>query len=169
MDGLLDGLLKRVGLRPAVNPWPEVSPAPPAAPTPDEVIAGLERRVMLGDAEVVVRPLVWEDYERVSRDIGGFVQRIVTEHPEVDLQNLQAHVSTILPLLLTQVGLRLFAALVGAEEELLRKHMTLAVALRLFVAVLEVNELPDIRKNAERALQMVKGLAKSPVPIPPTP
>lgn len=125
------------------------------APTPDEVVMPQERRFQVGDREIVVRPLVIGDFKRIAADLGAIAQRVAREHPEIDLAKPDEHLEAIFPILGEAVG-RLFQRLFGVEEAYLDEHLTLAQAAQIIAAALEVNQLPDIRKNVGRALQLAK-------------
>ncbi len=127
-------------------------------PTPDEVVLPRERRFQVGEREIVVRPLVIGDYKRISADLGAIAQRVAREHPEIDLAKPDEHLEAIFPILGEAVG-RLFQRLFGVEESYLDEHLTLAQAAQIVAAALEVNQLPEIRKNVGRALQLAKTTA----------
>ena len=128
------------------------------APSPDEVIMPQERRFQVGEREIVVRPLVIGDFKRIAADLGAIAQRVAREHPEIDLAKPDEHLEAIFPILGEAVG-RLFQRLFGVEEAYLDEHLTLAQAAQIIAAALEVNQLPDIRKNVGRALQLAKTTA----------
>ena len=128
------------------------------APTPDEVVMPQERRFQVGEREIVVRPLVIGDFKRIAADLGVIAQRVAREHPEIDLAKPDEHLEAIFPILGEAVG-RLFQRLFGVEESYLDEHLTLAQAAQIIAAALEVNQLPDIRKNVGRALQLAKTTA----------
>ena len=132
--------------------------ANPKPPTPDEVVMPQERRFQVGEREIVVRPLVIGDFKRIAADLGAIAQRVAREHPEIDLAKPDEHLEAIFPILGEAVG-RLFQRLFGVEEAYLDEHLTLAQAAQIIAAALEVNHLPDIRKNVGRALQLAKTTA----------
>jgi len=117
-----------------------------------------ERRFQVGEREIVVRPLVIGDFKRIAADLGAIAQRVAREHPEIDLAKPDEHLEAIFPILGEAVG-RLFQRLFGVEESYLDDHLTLAQAAQIIAAALEVNQLPDIRKNVGRALQLAKTTA----------
>ena len=124
-------------------------------PTPDAVIIPQERRFQVGEREIVVRPLVIGDYERVAADLGTIAQRIIKEHPEIELTRLDEHLEALFPIIAEWIG-RIFERLFGVEESYLKEHLTLAQASEIVAAALEVNQLPVIRGNVRRALQTAK-------------
>ena len=124
-------------------------------PTPDAVIIPQERRFQVGEREVVVRPLVIGDYERVAADLGTIAQRIIKEHPEIELTRLDEHLEALFPIIAEWIG-RIFERLFGVEESYLKEHLTLAQASEIVATALEVNQLPVIRGNVRRALQTAK-------------
>jgi len=128
------------------------------APSPDEVVMPQERRFQVGEREIVVRPLVIGDFKRIAADLGALAQRVAREHPEIDLAKPDEHLEAIFPILGEAIG-RLFQRLFGVEESYLDEHLTLAQAAQIIAAALEVNQLPDIRKNVGRALQLAKAAA----------
>jgi len=123
--------------------------------TAEDVIMPQERRFQVGEREIIVRPLVIGDYKRISSDLGAIAQRVAREHPEIDLAKPDEHLEAIFPILGEAIG-RLFQRLFGIEESYLDEHLTLAQAAQIVTAALEVNQLPDIRKNVGRALQLAK-------------
>ncbi len=125
---------------------------------PDEVVLPQERRFTVGEREIVVRPLVIGDYKRIAADLGEIAQRVAREHPEIDLARPDEHLATIFPILGQAVG-RLFERLFGVEEAYLDEHLTLAQAAEIIAAALEINQLPEIRKNLGRALQLARTTA----------
>jgi len=127
----------------------------PRPPTPDEVILPQERRFLVGDREIILRPLVIGDYKRIAGDLGAIAQRVVREHPEIDMSKPDEHLEAIFPLLAACIG-RVFEQLFGIEEAYLDQHLTLARAAEIIAVVLELNQLPDIRKNVRRALELAK-------------
>ncbi len=127
-------------------------------PTPDEVVMPQECRFQVGEREIAVRPLVIGDFKRIAADLGAIAQRVAREHPEIDLAKPDEHLEAIFPILGEAVG-RLFQRLFGVEEAYLDEHLTLAQAAQIIAAALEVNQLPDIRKNVGRALQLAKTTA----------
>ena len=127
-------------------------------PTPDEVVLPQERRFRVGEREIVVRPLVIGDFKRVAVDLGALAQRVAREHPEIDLAKADQHLEAIFPILGEAVG-KVFERLFGVEEAYLDEHLTLAQAVEIVAAALEVNQLPEIRGNLSRALQLVKTTA----------
>jgi len=124
-------------------------------PTPDAVIIPQERRFQVGEREIVVRPLVIGDYERVAADLGTIAQRIIKEHPEIELTRLDEHLEALFPIIAEWIG-RIFERLFGVEESYLKEHLTLAQASEIVATALEVNQLPVIRGNVRRALQTAK-------------
>ena len=128
------------------------------APSPDEVVMPQERRFQVGEREIIVRPLVIGDFKRISADLGAIAQRVAREHPEIDLAKPDEHLEAIFPILGEAIG-RLFQRLFGIEESYLDEHLTLAQAAQIVAAALEVNQLPEIRKNVGRALQLAKTTA----------
>lgn len=129
-----------------------------AAPTPDEVVMPQERRFQVDEREIVVRPLVIGDFKRIAADLGAIAQRVAREHPEIDLARPDEHLEAIFPILGEAIA-RIFERLFGVEEAYLDEHLTLAQAAQIIAAALEVNQLPDIRKNVGRALQLAKTTA----------
>jgi len=129
-----------------------------SAPTPDQVILPQERRFLVGEREIVVRPLVIGDYERVAADLGTIAQRIIKEHPEIELTRLDEHLEALLPIIAEWLG-RILEPLFGVEESYLKEHLTLAQATEIVAAALEVNQLPVIRGNVRRALQIARTTA----------
>jgi len=124
-------------------------------PTPDQVIMPQERRFQVGEREIVVRPLVIGDYERVAADLGTIAQRIIKEHPEIELTRLDEHLDALFPIIAEWLG-RILERLFGVEESYLKEHLTLAQATEIVAAALEVNQLPVIRGNVRRALQTAR-------------
>ncbi len=124
-------------------------------PTPGQVIMPQERRFQIGEREIVVRPLVIGDYERVAADLGAIAQRIVKEHPEIDLAKLDEHLQVLFPIIIEWLG-RILERLFGVEESYLKEHLTLAQATEIVAAALEINQLPVIRGNLQRALQIAR-------------
>ena len=127
-------------------------------PTADEVVLPQERRFRVGEREIVVRALVIGDFKRIAADLGALAQRVAREHPEIDLARADEHLEAIFPILGEAVG-KVFERLFGVEEAYLDEHLTLAQAVEIVAAVLEVNQLPEIRGNLSRALQLVKTTA----------
>ena len=127
-------------------------------PTPDDVIMPQDRRFLVGEREIVVRPLVIGDYERVAADLGTIAQRIIREHPEIELTRLDEHLDALFPIIAEWLG-RILERLFGVEESYLKEHLTLAQATEIVAAALEVNQLPVIRGNVRRALQVAKATA----------
>ena len=127
-------------------------------PTPEAVINPQERRFQVGEREIVVRPLVIGDYERVAADLGTIAQRIIKEHPEIELTRLDEHLEALFPIIAEWIG-RIFERLFGVEESYLKEHLTLAQATEIVAAALEINQLPVIRGNVRRALQTAKTTA----------
>jgi len=126
-----------------------------SALTPDAVIIPQERRFQIGEREIVVRPLVIGDYERVAADLGAIAQRIIKEHPEIDLAKLDEHLQVLFPIIIEWLG-RILERLFGVEESYLKEHLTLAQATEIVAAALEINQLPVIRGNLQRALQIAR-------------
>jgi hypothetical protein len=54
---------------------------------------------------------------------------------------------------------RLLERLFGIERQYLADHLTIAQAVEIVTALLEVNQLPAIRGNVSRALQLMKTAA----------
>ena len=126
--------------------------------TAEDVIMPQERRFQVGEREIIVRPLVIGDYKRISSDLGAIAQRVAREHPEIDLAKPDEHLEAIFPILGEAIG-RLFQRLFGIEESYLDEHLTLAQAAQIVATALEINQLPEIRKNVGRALQLAKTTA----------
>jgi hypothetical protein len=124
-------------------------------PAPGQVIMPQERRFLVGEREIVVRPLVIGDYERVAADLGAITQRIIREHPEIELTRLDEHLEALLPIIAEWLG-RILERLFGVEESYLKEHLTLAQATEIVAAALEINQLPVIRGNLQRALQIAR-------------
>ena len=61
--------------------------------------------------------------------------------------------------MLTGAVQRLFERLFGIDEAYLSEHLTVAQAAEIVAAMLEVNQLPEIRKNLGRARQLIKTAA----------
>lgn len=131
---------------------------------PDDITLGLERRFAVGDREIVIKPLVIGEFKRVQGDIGQICQRIAVEHPEIDLQNPEQHLAVIVPIVGDVIG-RLLERLTGVEEAYLDKHLTAVMVSRIVVALLEVNEVPEILKNGQRARQILRGGTLAPMPL----
>jgi hypothetical protein len=127
-------------------------------PTPDQAIMPQERRFQIGEREIVVRPLVIGDYKRVAADLGTIAQRIIKEHPEIELTRLDEHLEALFPIIAEWLG-RILERLFGVEESYLEEHLTLAQATEVVAAALEINQLPVIRGNVGRALQIARTTA----------
>lgn len=127
-------------------------------PLLDEVVLPTERRFRVGERELIVRPLVIGEIKRIASDLGGIIETAIREHPEIDLAKPDEHLQALLPLL-TGALQRLFERLFGIEEEYLSEHLTLAQAVEIVTALLEVNQLPEIRKNLGRARQLLRTTA----------
>jgi hypothetical protein len=117
-----------------------------------------ERRFTVGAREIVLRPLVIADYERVAGDLGAIAQRLINEHPEVELTQLDQHVDVLLPIIAEWLA-RLLERLVGVEESYLKEYLTLAQATEIVFALLDLNQLPVIRGNLLRARQLARAAA----------
>ncbi len=131
--------------------------APPPARTPAQVLRREERRFEVAGREIVVRPLVWGEWEEMGDALGVLLQHVVTEHPEIDVQHFDRHVQVLVPMLL-QLGRGVVAQMLGLEEEFLRQSIIPAEAFELVVAALEVNQLPGIAKNWSRARDLVEAM-----------
>jgi hypothetical protein len=127
-------------------------------PAPDQVLLPTERRFQVGERELVVRPLVIGEIARISTDLGEIIEQVIREHPEIDLAKLDEHLPVILPLVLGALE-RLLERLFGIERQYLAEHLTIAQAVEIVTALLEVNQLPEIRGNVSRALQLMKTAA----------
>ena len=127
-------------------------------PTPDDVILGLERRFTIGDREAVLRPLVIGERKRVGMDVALLAQKVAAEHPEIDLAHPEQHIEAIFLTASDQIG-RILERLLGIEQDYLDEHLSFVQLSELVVALLEVNQLPVIRKNLARALQLAKTVA----------
>jgi hypothetical protein len=127
-------------------------------PPLDEVVLPTERRFMVGERELIVRPLVIGEIKRIASDLGEIIERVIREHPEIDLAKPDEHLQALLPLL-TGALQRLFERLFGIEEAYLSEHLTISQAVEIMTALLEVNQLPEIRKNLGRARQLIKTAA----------
>jgi hypothetical protein len=124
-------------------------------PTPAQVVLPQERRFMVGEKEIVVRPLVIGDYERVAADLGTIVKQIINEHPEIELTRLDQHLEVLLPIITKWLG-RILERLLGIEEAYVKEHLDLAQALGIVVAMMEINQLPVISGLVVRALQIAR-------------
>jgi hypothetical protein len=118
---------------------------------PDE----LTRRFPIGEREVVVKPFVIADYRRAAAALGALSTRVAREHPEVDLAHLERHLEVVLPTVADSIGM-LFQYLFGIEASYVDEHCTMATALEIIAAALELNDLPAIRKNLLRARQSLR-------------
>ena len=127
-------------------------------PPVDEVVLPTERRFVVGERELIVRPLVIGEIKRIAADLGEIIEQVIREHPEIDLAKPDEHLPVILPLLTEGIE-RLFERLFGIEESYLSEHLTVAQATEIAAAMLEVNQLPEIRKNLGRARQLIKTAA----------
>lgn len=123
-----------------------------------ELLAPEARCFRIGEREIIVKPLVIGDFRRISGEIGALAQRIAKEHPDLDFAKPDEHLETLLPLGQDLIG-RIFERLFDIPLEYLEEHLTLAQASEIVVALLEVNQLPVIRGNVLRALQLGKALA----------
>lgn len=127
----------------------------PSAPTPDDVVLPQERRFRVGDREIVVKPLPIGRYAGVAAEFGAVCERVAREHPEIDPEHPERHLQAIFPIFVHTIT-GMFERLFGVEAEYLDEHMTLAQAMEIAVAFLEAQQVPDISKNARRALQLLK-------------
>ncbi|MFB3880952.1 MAG: hypothetical protein ACE149_06795 [Armatimonadota bacterium] len=118
---------------------------------PDE----LSQRFAIGAREVVVKPFVIADYRRAAAALGALATRVSAEHPEVDLSHLDRHLDVVLPTIADSIGM-LFSYLFGIDAAYVDEHCTMATALDIIAAALEVNDLPSIRKNLLRARQSLR-------------
>ena len=129
-------------------------------PTPGQVIMPQERRFMVGEKEIILRPLVIGDYERVAEDLGTIATQIINEHPEIELTQLDQHLPVLFPIITRWLG-RILERLLGIEEAYVKAHLDLADATAIVVAMLEINRLPVILGNVQRALQIARTTATS--------
>jgi len=136
----------------------EESSAGSPGPSPDEALIPLGRCFQIGDREIVVRPLVIGRLKEIMDDLGKLAQEIATRYPGIDLAKPEEHLASIFSILPGALG-RIFQCLFGIEETYLDEHLTLAQASEIICALLEVNQVPDIRKNALRALHLAKTIA----------
>ncbi len=121
----------------------------------DAVLCPVPRKFKIGEREITIKPLVLAQYKKMGNELGSLIRQIIKEHPEIDLDKIEEHLPVILPLMGDAVG-RLFEKLLGIEEEYLEQHLTLTQASEIVCAILEVNQVPVIRKNILRALQLAR-------------
>lgn len=133
--------------------WIRSSPA-----TEAQLLAPKARHFPIGEREIIVKPLVIGDFRRISGEVGALAQRVAKEHPDLDFAKPDEHLETLLPLGQDLIG-RIFERLFDIPLEYLEEHLTLAQASEILVALLEVNQLPVIRGNVLRALQLGKDMA----------
>ena len=126
--------------------------------TEAELLAPEARRFRIGEREIVVKALVIGDFRRISGELAALAERVAKEHPDLDFAKPDEHLATLLPLGQDLIG-RIFERLFDIPLEYLEAHLTLALASEIVVALLEVNQLPVIRGNVLRALQLGKALA----------
>ncbi len=154
IGALIVGLFTRKGS----SPEPVVSPEQPAGPTVGEVIMPQERRFQVGEREVIIRPLVIADFERVAGDLGVIAKRIINEHPEIEITKVDQHLDVLMPIIAEWIG-RILERLVGLEETYVKEHLMPVTAMQIVTAMLEVNQWPVIVGNWLRARQIFKTVA----------
>lgn len=131
---------------------------PHQGPSADQVMLGDVRRFRVGDRELIVRAFTIGDFRRMAQELGELAQRVVREHPEIDFEHLDQHLPAVFPVA-ADLLMRVLAHLFQLEQEFLEEHLTLVQASEIVVAALEVNQLPEIVKNARSARQLVKTIA----------
>jgi len=119
-----------------------------------EEVLPRERRFPVGDREVVVRELTLADLRRVSADLGEVLQRIATQHPDVDIEHFDHHLTALLPTLAGAIE-ELLGKLLGVPADYLMEHLTPLLTLQIVRAILEVNQVPLLREEIRR----IAGLA----------
>lgn len=128
-------------------------------PTADEALIPSEKRFTVGEKEIVLKPFTIGMLKRVSDDIGAVSQEIMQKHPEIDLARPEMHLGLIVPIVAESVS-RILGRLFDIEPAYLDEHMPLYQAVEIIAAAVEVNRLPQMRRDFSRARQMAKGVPK---------
>ena len=128
-------------------------------PTADEALIPSEKRFMVGEKEIVLKPFTIGMLKRVGDDIGAVSQEIMQKHPEIDLARPEMHLAVIVPIVAESVS-RILGRVFDIEPAYLDEHMTLHQAVEIIAAAIEINRLPKMREDLARARQMVKGVPK---------
>ena len=124
-------------------------------PEVDDVALPPEQRFRVGEQLVIVRPLTFAEIQRVSGELGALLERVASEHPDLDLEHFEQHLSMLVPMLAGAAG-DFLGALFSIEPQYLAQHLTPAQAVRIVRAVLEVNQLPLLWSEVARIQELLK-------------
>jgi len=125
-------------------------------PTPgDQVVLPEERRFLIGDREVVVRPLTFAEIKRVSAEIGAVLERVATEFPTLDLTQWERSIPLLVPALTGTIE-ELLGKLFGVEPAYLMEHLIPLRAVQIVKAMIEVNQVPLVISEIIELVQMVR-------------
>ncbi len=106
-----------------------------------------EQRFPVGEKEIVVRPLTIRRLREVSTEFALLLQRIIREHPDLDLARFDEHLVTLLPAL-TGILEEFLGKLFDIDPAYLVEHLEVPTAVRVVRALLEVNQVPFLRREA---------------------
>ena len=123
--------------------------------TPDEAIFPVEEKFLIGDKPVIVKPLVIRNYRGMAARLAVLVQLIMQQHPEINLNNLQEHVATLVIAGIDYIP-GIFADIFYLDADWIDNNLDGEQATAIVARLLEVNRLPVIGKNLQRALQAAK-------------
>ncbi|MBN1319959.1 MAG: hypothetical protein JXA87_03870 [Thermoleophilia bacterium] len=124
----------------------------------DDVVLPPEQRFRVGEKTIVVKALTFAEIKRVSAELGALLERIATDHPDLDLEHFEQHLTTLVPMLAGALE-EFFGTLFEIDPEYLVEHLTPVQAVRIVRALLEVNQLPLLLSEFRRAGELLKTAA----------
>ena len=126
---------------------------------PDEALIPEERHFRIGEREIILRPLTIGMFKRVGRDLGAVTQQVVEQHPDIDLGRPETHLPVIFPIV-AEAFSRILGQLFGMEPEYIDEHLPIHQAVEIIKAAIEINRIPEIRRNLALAWQMARSIPR---------
>lgn len=115
----------------------------------DEVLIPENREIYVGKEKFEVGPLVRAKYGKL---ISVFAELVLSLDKEI-LENAEENITELLSVISDEALLKLYSAVLDKEEDWINNNLLLPQEIKLFSAILEVNDIEAIIENFTKILQ----------------
>jgi len=141
-----------------------VVPALPR-PTRDEVVLPRERRFLVAGREVLIKPLSLKRLIQMLGVLGRLADRLAQDSAQLDLDQPQQILGKVFTSY-GEIGIDLLAELLAGQLERaeIEEEISVAEAVDILVAALEVNQFPFLRERFAKAKALLAQLRQDGLP-----
>ena len=120
----------------------------------DKVLIPDKKEVYVGKEKFEVEPLVRAKYQKL---IYVFVELIINLDDEV-LNNVEENIGQLISVVSEDALMQLYEVVLDKDREWINNNMLMNQELKLFEAIIELNDIESLVENFTRTLKLVKPL-----------